>query len=221
VGHVGPRHEEAAAEIPPRRRPVGAGQRPVGQPRRPDDGPVQAAVAQDVLHQGQVVVDVAERGDQQRHDQVAGEEPVARVVARRMGAAGRGHGGDRGGADDHDAPDAGGRHGPDDGPRAPGGDAGLGPGAGAEAGEHRVGAGHRRLEGGGVGGGQVGDLNGPNHAGQRPRVADHGGDVMAGLEGLPQELAADPAGGREDRKLHLQLPGTLGPSIRLYRDHTI
>src|SRR5918993_2686491 len=40
VGDVGPRDQEAAPEVPPQGRPVGAGPRPVGQPRGPHRGPV-------------------------------------------------------------------------------------------------------------------------------------------------------------------------------------
>ena len=56
MGDVGPGDEETAADIPPVGRSVPAGQGLAGQPGRPDDGPVQVAVAQDILHLGQVGV---------------------------------------------------------------------------------------------------------------------------------------------------------------------
>src|SRR2546421_2354626 len=51
MGDVGARNEEAAPQILPVRRAVGAGHGLVGQPWRSYDGPVPAPVAKDGLHQ--------------------------------------------------------------------------------------------------------------------------------------------------------------------------
>jgi hypothetical protein len=86
-------------------------------------------------------------------------------------------------------------HRPDDGPGAVRGDAGVGSGPWTKAGEDRVGVGDRGLERGRVRGGQVGGDH-ADRAGQVCRVAHDGGHVVAGVEGLLQELPADAAGRR-------------------------
>ncbi len=93
----------AAPDVLPERRPVGAGQRLVGQLRRPYDRPIQVAVANDVFHHREIGIVLAERHSCDVTEQVPHEEPVPRVVPRRPGSAGRGHGPDGRGADDHDA----------------------------------------------------------------------------------------------------------------------
>ena len=87
MGDVGARDDPAAPDVLPVRRTVAAGSWLAAQPRWADDGPVQAAVAQDVFHLRQIGVDLAERGPNRGAEQVAHEEPVARVVPRRPGAA--------------------------------------------------------------------------------------------------------------------------------------
>jgi SAM-dependent methyltransferase len=59
VGHVGPRDEDAAADVLIVGRSVRTRHWLVGQPRRTHGGPVQIAVAQDLLHPGQVRVVLA------------------------------------------------------------------------------------------------------------------------------------------------------------------
>jgi hypothetical protein len=93
VGHqgdVGPRHLPAAAAVLPVRRPVAAAQRLVGQPGRPDHGPVQAAVAQEVLHHREVGVVPAERRPDDAAEQVPHEEPVAGLCRGGLGRPGDG-----------------------------------------------------------------------------------------------------------------------------------
>src|SRR2546428_7173702 len=61
----------------------GAGPGSVGQPRWSHDGPVQAAVPEDVLHQSEIGVALPQRGFDQRTEQVPHEESIARVVLRK------------------------------------------------------------------------------------------------------------------------------------------
>src|SRR5260370_4991957 len=88
VGDVGAGDGQATAEVLPERCPVAAGEGLVGHSRRPQHGPVQAAVPQDVLHHREVRVDLAERGAGQVAEYVAHEEPVAGVVLGRVGPPG-------------------------------------------------------------------------------------------------------------------------------------
>src|SRR6266436_6292281 len=85
-------------------------------PRRfwPDHGPVQAALAKDVLHLGEIGEDLAEPYVCHMTEHVPHEEAVTRVVFGRAGPASRGQGADRRRADGYDAPHAGGAHGRDD-----------------------------------------------------------------------------------------------------------
>src|SRR2546423_12827655 len=76
MGDVGARNEEAAPQILPVRRAVGAGHGLVGQPWRSYDGPVQAAVAQDVLHQGEIAAVVPGRSLVQRAEKRPHEGPL-------------------------------------------------------------------------------------------------------------------------------------------------
>ena len=73
----------------------------------------------------------------------------------------------------------------------------------AERGQHRVGPGDRGFQDLRVGGGEVGgdDPRGPpgeQLGGELGGVAGHRGDVVPGVQGLGQQLAADAAGGGDD-----------------------
>src|SRR4029453_10432030 len=89
VGDVWPRDGQAVAYVAVYRGSVRAGERSVGEPRWPDRGPVQAPVAQQVLHCGEVAVVAAKESPDQRAEEVAHEQVVAGVVARRLWPVGR------------------------------------------------------------------------------------------------------------------------------------
>src|SRR5207249_10850494 len=57
---------------------------PIGQPRRSDNGPRQAAVPKDVLHQSEIDIVLTEDGFHQWGGQIPHEESVPRVVLRRL-----------------------------------------------------------------------------------------------------------------------------------------
>jgi hypothetical protein len=78
----------AAADVVPGRGAVVLGGRLAGEPWRPQDGPVQAGVAQQVFHRGEVVVDLAEQRLGGPHADMPHDEPVAGIVARRVRPAG-------------------------------------------------------------------------------------------------------------------------------------
>ena len=83
------------------------------------------------------------------------------------------------------------------------GDPGVGVVVRAERGQHRVGPGDRGFQDLRVGGGEVGgdDPRGPpgeQLGGELGGVAGHRGDVVPGVQGLGQQLAADAAGGGDD-----------------------
>src|SRR5215211_7266298 len=118
MGDVGACNGSAPPDVLAVRRPVGAGQGLVGQPWRSYDGPVQAAVPYDVLHQPEISIVLAERGFCQRTEQVPHEEPVTGVMFRWLRTAGRRHGGDGRGADNDDTSHVRCLHRIDDGPRA-------------------------------------------------------------------------------------------------------
>jgi hypothetical protein len=61
-----PRDGQAVGQVAVYRRSVRAGERSVGEPRWPDRGPVQAPVAQQVLHRCEVCVVAAEDSPDQR-----------------------------------------------------------------------------------------------------------------------------------------------------------
>ena len=98
------------------------------------------------------------------------------------------------------------RHRRGDGAGAWCGDPGVGVVVRAEGRQNRVGPGDRRTQHLRVGVSQVGgdDPRGPvrEDAGEPGGVADHYGDVVPGVLGLAEQLAAHPAGGRDDRELH-------------------
>jgi len=123
-------------------------------------------------------------------------------VFGRAGAAGRGNGAHWRGADGDDAPDAGGVHCRDDRADAAGGDPGVGVRVRAKAGEHGADPGDRWFQRRGVGCLQVGG-DGPYPPGQLAWVADNGGDVVAGVDGLREKLGADASGGRDDGEFHV------------------
>src|SRR5215475_14232748 len=87
VGDVGAGDEQAAAEVLAERRPIAAGEGLAGQPGWPYDGPVQPASTKDLLHQGEIGIGLAKRGLGHRGAEVPHEEPIARVVLGRVGAA--------------------------------------------------------------------------------------------------------------------------------------
>src|SRR5712691_1947552 len=205
MGDVGARNEEAAPEVLPVRRPVAAGHGFVGEPWRSYDGPVQAAVPKDVLHQREVGVVLPERGFDQRTEQVPHEEPIARVVLRRLRAARRRNGPDRGGADDDDAAYPGCLHRLDDGPRALPGDSGLGRRTRTKPGEHRVGSFDCGLERCRVRSRQVG-RDDAYLSGQLLRISHDGRDVVTCGDGLFEGLPTDTPGRGKDRELHPSLP---------------
>src|SRR5207302_3816045 len=208
MGDVGARNEEAAPQILPVRRAVGAGHGLVGQPWRSYDGPVQAAVAKEVLHQCEIGVVFPERSLDQRTEERPHEDPIARVVLRRRRTARRRHAPDRRGADDDDAAHVGCLHRPDDRARALPGDSGVRRGPRTEAGKHRVGPSDRRLEGCRVRRREIGP-HGAYPGGQLLGIPHHGGDVVTGGDGLLEGLPADPPGGGEDGELHLSIPGSI------------
>jgi hypothetical protein len=71
-----------------------------------------------------------------------------------------------------------------------------------KTGDDRVGASHGRLDRHRVRGRQVGGDDADRLSRQPVWVSDDGGDVVAGGDGLLQEVAADAAGGRDDGELH-------------------
>src|SRR6266567_4331670 len=204
VGDAGARDGQAAAEVLPGRGPVAAGERLVSQSRRPDDGPVQAAVAKDVFHHREIGIALAEHGPGEPAEQVPHKEPVARVVLGRVWAAGRGHGADRRGADGDDAPDSCCLHRRHDGPDALRDDPDVGFRPQPKAGEHRAGSGDRSVQHIRVRGREVGG-DGAHLPGQPVRVPHDCCDVVAVGDGLLEQLPADTTGRSEDRELHLLL----------------
>src|SRR2546428_14124114 len=79
MGDVGARNEEAAPQILPVRRAIGTRDGLVGQPWRSYDGPVQAAVAKDVLHQREICVGFSGPSLVQRPEQSPHEDPARRA----------------------------------------------------------------------------------------------------------------------------------------------
>ncbi len=147
-----------------------------------------------------------ERGFDQRTEQVPHEEPIARVILRRLRAARRRHGPDRRGADDDDAAYLGCLHRLDDGPRALPSDSGLGRRTRTKPGEHRVGSFDCGLERCRVRSRQVG-RDDAYLSGQLLRISHDGRDVVTCGDRLLEGLPADPPGRCEDRELHPSLPG--------------
>jgi len=88
VGEIGAGDGPAAADVVPGRGAVVLGGRLAGEPWRPQDGPVQAGVAQQVFHRGEGVVDLAEQRLGGPHADMPHDEPVAGIVARRIRPAG-------------------------------------------------------------------------------------------------------------------------------------
>src|SRR4029453_1120713 len=73
VGDVWPRDGQAVAYVAVYGGPVCAGERSVGEPRWPDSGPVQASVAEQVFHGGEVGVEGAAESPAPRGAGVAHE----------------------------------------------------------------------------------------------------------------------------------------------------
>ena len=121
-----------------RLRAVRAGQRLVGQPRRPDDRPVQAARAHDRFHADEVGEDVPEEELAERLDQVAHRDAFAFVERSRS-------------AHHDEAFRAGVVHRPDDAARAVGADGGrLAPVTRPDRGDHGVLVAYRVDDRGGI-----------------------------------------------------------------------
>ena len=207
--HVGPRHEHAPAEVAPVSRAVPPRQRPVGEPRRPGDRPVQPAPAEQVFHHREVLIVLAEHPPGERGTEVPHEQAVAGIVPRRVRPRGRWDRAERGRADHDDPADAGQLHRTDDRGGAARGDPGVPPGARPEPGQHGVGPLDRADQRLGARGGEVRG-NDPHarvrvraaDGGERRRVAHHRGDVVAGGQCLGEHVPADPAGRGQDGELH-------------------
>src|SRR5207249_10770138 len=112
---------------------------PIGQPRRSDNGPRQAAVPKDVLHQSEIDIVLTEDGFHQWGGQIPHEESVPRVVLRRLRTTRRRDGGNRRCADNDNPPYAHRLHRLDDGPRALRRDPGLGTRPWTKGRQHRDG----------------------------------------------------------------------------------